>query len=136
MRKVIIFFVIFNNFFVFSCNNVKENILLEILKEKSYFHEFEVINEKVLIRCNIFIKNNTKNNVSFKINAIFKDDVRTGLIKQEILEGYNEDLETNIFTISANEIVNFTVIFLGEFAGQYQKHNRELPKKINIDILK
>jgi hypothetical protein len=109
---------------------------LEIIYERSWFSDFEVIDDKVLIKCKIAIKNNTENNIEYRINAIFKDDVRIGLLRKETLEGYKEDLVTNVFTISANETIeNEKIVFIGEFAGNYQKHDRNLPKKINIILL-
>jgi hypothetical protein len=109
---------------------------LEIINENSWFNDFEVIGDKVLIECKITIRNNTENNIQYKINAVFEDDVQIGLLKYEKLEGYKEDLVNNIFSISANETVKYqTVIFIGEFAGNYMKSNRALPKKINIILL-
>jgi hypothetical protein len=107
-----------------------------LIKEDSFFNDFEVVDDKVFIKCIITVKNNTENNIQYKINAIFEDDVRIGLIRNEKLEGYTEDLMSNVFTIPANETVKYqTVIFVGEFAGNYRKYNRELPKEINIILL-
>jgi hypothetical protein len=109
---------------------------LEIINEKSFLSDFDVIDDKVLIKCIIAIKNNTGSNIKYKINAISIEDVRTGLLKNEILEGFKEDLVTNVFTISANETVEYEkVVFIGDFAGNKLKHDRNLPDKINIILL-
>jgi hypothetical protein len=121
----------------FSCISTKNQKLgLEIIYKKSWFNDFEVIDDKVLIKCTITIKNNTGNNIEYRINAIFNDDVRIELLRNETLEGYKEDLVTNVFTISSNETIEYEkIVFIGEFAENNQKHDRNLPKKINIILL-
>jgi hypothetical protein len=135
MRIIYIVLLLGCNIF-YSCISNKNNVLLELIKEDSFFNDFEVIGDKVFIKCIITVKNNTENNIQYKINAIFEDDVRIGLLKNEKLEGYAEDLMSNVFIISASETIKYqTVIFVGEFAGNYRKYNRELPKNINIVLL-
>jgi hypothetical protein len=131
------FFVLLFPFLVIlSCNSLKINNDLELIIKESYFNDFRIIDDKVYIECKITIKNNTDKNIKYRINAIFKDDVRIGLLKNEILEGYNENLENNIFNISANETIKYQkIIFIGDFAGNYKKFNRELPKKINVILM-
>ncbi|MDR0319959.1 MAG: hypothetical protein LBI28_00510 [Treponema sp.] len=119
----------------FSCLSLPAPSDLELINEKSWLSDFEVIDDKVLIKCRITIKNNTGNDVKYKINAISRDDVDLGLLRNEIIEGYKEDLVTDVFTISANETVEERIIFVGDFAGNYQKHDRLLPKTINIILL-
>ena len=139
MRKIsiIIALLVMSSNLLFSLGlKEKENKILEIIEEKSFFNDFKVIDEKVLIECKITIKNNSDKNLSFKINAVFEDDVNLGLLKYKTLEGYKNDLINNIFTISANEIIEYCqIIFIGESAGNYQKANRNLPKEINIILL-
>jgi hypothetical protein len=131
-----IYLILFFSFFVILPCYSKGNNDLELIKKESYFNDFKIIDDKVYIECKITIKNNTGKNIKYKINAIFNDDVRIGLLKNEILEGYNEDLENNIFNISANETIKYQkIIFIGDFAGNYIKHDRALPKKINIILL-
>jgi ribosomal protein S8 len=131
-----IYFILFFSFFVILPCYSKGNNYLEIIKKESYFNDFKIIDDKVYIECKITIKNNTVKNIKYGINAIFKDDVRIGLLKNEILEGYNEDLLNNIFNISANETIKYQkIIFIGDFAGNYIKHDRALPKKINVILL-
>ena len=123
------------NIFI-SCISMKnEKNDLEIINEESWLSDFEVIDDKVLVKCIITIKNNTGNNIKYKINAISKEDVATGLLKNEILEGFKEDLVNNIFNISANETIKYKIVFVGDFAGNILKRDRNIPDKINIIIL-
>jgi hypothetical protein len=130
------FFVLFLFFAILSCVSLKPNNDLELIKKESYFNDFKIIDDKVYIECRITIKNNTDKNIIYRINAIFKDDVHIGLLKNEVLEGYNEDLINNIFNISARETIKYQkIIFIGDYTGNYIKHDRELPNKINIILM-
>jgi hypothetical protein len=139
--KSIYFVLLFCFFGILLCYG-KGNNDLEIIKgddghgRKSHFNDFKIVDDKVYIECIITIKNNTEKNIKFRITAEFKDDALSGLLKNEILEGYNEDLVNNTFNISANETIEYQkIIFIGDFAGYYIKHDRELPKKINIILI-
>jgi hypothetical protein len=130
----------------------KEKNSVEIIKEESWFNNFYVIDDIVFIECIISIKNNAENNICFKLNAICNNDVQLGLLRNNILVGYKEDifrstvsaeyiyekyregLLTDVFIISANETIeHLRVIFIGDFARNHQKSNRALPD-INIII--
>jgi hypothetical protein len=79
------------------------------------------------LNVSVTIKNNTNNFNIFRINAVFEDDVRIGLLENKILEGYEDDLEMNVFTILPNEIIEYKkIIFIGKFAGTYQKYSKAL----------
>jgi hypothetical protein len=128
---IILLVIVNNDIFAFGLKE-KENI--ELIKEKSYFNDFDVINEKVFIECVLTIKNNTNRFYNFRINALFEDDVKK-LLENKFLEGYSEDLNSSIFSIAPNEIFEYKkVVFVGKFAGRRQKHDRALPE-INIIII-
>jgi hypothetical protein len=131
-KLLLIIMLVIVNQNIFSLGS-KENI--ELIKEKSYFNDFEVINDRVFIECKLTIKNNTNNFYSFRINALFNDDVKIKLLENKFFEGYSEDLNSSIFFISPDEILEYTkVVFVGKFAGNYQKYSRALPE-INIIII-
>jgi hypothetical protein len=130
----------------------KEKNNVKIIKEESWFNNFYVIDDIVFMECIISIKNNTENDISFKLNAICNNDVQLGLLKNNILAGYKEDifrsavsaeyiykkysegLLTDVFIISANETIeHLRVIFIGDSAGNHQKTNRALPDIIIIE---
>ncbi len=101
---------------------------LDIVKDKSYFSDFYVKGEKVYIQCEITIKNSSSVNKAFKLNAIFKDDVELGLLKDENLKGYNQALTNNEFVIAKQSTSSMSVSFVGNFAGINKKHDRNLPE--------
>lgn len=105
----------------------KENVDLEIIKDESCFSDFNVENDKVYIKCELKIKNISSKNKTFTLNAILKDDVLIGLIKNENLQGFNTELTENKFIIDPKTSNTFSVIFIGDFAGTNRKHDRNLP---------
>lgn len=106
----------------------------------SYFSDFKVNGEKVYIYCKMTITNSSLIDKTFRLNAILKDDVKIGkigkigLLKSDNLKGYNEDLSSDIFTIEKNKYNIFSVVFVGEFAGTYEKHDRNLPEIVITTI--
>ena len=123
MRKISISLLFMVTLLVL-CSCSKKDI--SINKEESFYSKFEVINEQVLIHCTILVENptNAERNVTFSAN--FENDVKIGLLKTAQLDGYQTDLETNSFTINKGD--NWIdVVFIGEYAGKNQKHDRLLP---------
>jgi len=117
--------------FLFINNNDGD---LQIVKDTSYFSDFSVDGEKVYIKCEFTLKNSSSNDNMFQLNAIMKDDVELGLLKEENLEGYNQNLTSDKFTIGKNETKTYSVIFVGDFAGTNKKHDRNLPKIVITTI--
>ncbi len=117
---VIIMFLVFNN----------KTGALQIVKDESYFSGFSVKDDKVYIKCEIVVRNPFSIDKTFKFNAILKDDVELGLLKDENLKGYNEDLINNEFKIEKKYTSTFSVFFVGDFAGENKKHDRNLPEII------
>lgn len=112
---------------VFLFVNDKERYI-QIAEDKSYFSDFFIQGEKVYIECELTLKNSSSNNITFQLNAIMKDDVELGLLKDENLKGYYQDLANDIFTIGKNETKTYSIVFVGDFAGINKKHDRKLPE--------
>ena len=106
---------------------------IEIIKAESYFHEFEVIDDTVYIRCYATIKNTFKEDKTIAISASFPEDVKNGLLKFSELDAYDADNEKEVFTIPKKSQQSFNIVFVGESAGGNTKHDRLLPEmKITI----
>ena len=103
---------------------------LHIDKKNSFYSDFSIKEDKVYIKCILKVKNSTSHDQRFNINANFPDDVNLGLLKYENLKGYNKKLEDDIFDIKKNSSLTFEVVFIGEFAGNSNKHDRLLPQII------
>ena len=106
------------------CSCQKKEIRIDA--GESFYSYFEVKDEKVLIYCTILVKNPTKAETTITLSANFDDDVKLGLLKDASLDGYQSDLETKTFKLNKGD--NWIdVVFIGEYAGKNQKHDRLLP---------
>lgn len=133
MKKLfLLFLVIISVVLILIFNNANE---LKVVKDSSYFSDFYVEGNKVYIKCEITIKNSSYDDKVVKLNAILKDDVELGLLKEENLAGFNTGLICDEFTIEKKSEKNYSVIFVGDFAGTYKKHDRKLPE-IVISVVK
>lgn len=56
-------------------------------------------------------------NKSYQLNAILKDDVELGLIKNRNLKGYSQELTNDKFTVDKKATKTFYIVFVGDFAG-------------------
>jgi len=106
------------------CSCQKKEIRIDT--EESFYSDFEVKDEKVLIYCTILIENPTNAETNITLSANFDNDVKLGLLKESSLDGYQPDLETKTFKLIKGD--NWIdVVFIGEYAGKNQKHDRLLP---------
>lgn len=120
---------------VFFLINNKEGSL-QIVKDTSYFSDFSVEGEKVYIKCELEFKNSSSEDTTFQLKAIMKDDVELGLLKEENLTGYSQDLTSDKFTIEKKTTRTFSVVFVGDFAGTNKKHDRNLPEIVITTVEK
>ena len=107
------------------CSCQKENI--HINKEESFYSKFNVENGKVYIYCTLLIENFTETEKNIALMASFEDDVKNGLLKETIIDGYTNDGDAKIFQLQKGKN-QLDVVFIGQHAGGYQKHDRTLPK--------
>ncbi len=79
------------------CSCQKKEIRIDA--EESFYSEFEVKDENVLIYCTLLIENPTNSDANITLSANFDDDVKLGLLKYASLDGYQSDLETKTFKL-------------------------------------
>lgn len=63
-----------------------------------------------------------------------RNDVDLGLLKQDNLKGYNQDLTSDKITIEKKTTKTFSVMFVGDFAGTNKKYDRNLPEIVITTI--
>lgn len=102
-------------------------------EEESFYSNFKVENDKVYIYCNVLIENPKKDNAQITLEGTFGNDVKNGLLKEATLQGYSIDCETSTFELVKGDNI-IEVVFIGEYGGNYQKHDKLLPQ-INIKEL-
>lgn len=105
------------------CSCKKKNICI---REDSFFSSFKVQDEKVYIYCTLFIDNPTEAEKSIALQALLENDVENGLLKEALIDAYSIDENTKHFQLQKGEN-RLEVVFIGEHAGGYKKHDRALP---------
>ena len=108
---------------LFSCQT--EDVKLD--KEKSCFSDFKIENDKVYIYCTLYIDNKSDTEKVISLTASFEEDVENGLLKESLVSGYSLDESTQEFQLEKGEN-QLDVVFIGEYAGVDQKHDRLLPE--------
>jgi len=99
----------------------------------SFFNDFSIENNQVNIRCLISFMNNTNTIKKIMIVGFFDEDVKGGLLKENKLFGYYNN--NVIIELVPGENKFMEIIFRGEFGGRGVKHDRNLPKKMEIHII-
>ena len=107
---------------LFSCQT--EDIKLD--KEKSFFSDFKIENDKVYIYCTLYIDNKSDTEKVISLTASFEEDVENGLLKEALASGYSLDESTQEFQLEKGEN-QLDVVFVGEYAGVDKKNDRLLP---------
>lgn len=98
-----------------------------IIEEESYFHDFVVKSNKVYLSCDITVKNLMDQDASFYLIGNFIEDEGRLLAKGR-LSAKNIETKDNLFHIGEYETKTYAVVFIGEYAGTYEKHDRLLPE--------
>ncbi len=115
-----------------SCNTTDE---ICVDKERSYFSGFEIERDRVYVKCYVTLVNTYDIEKTVTLSAKLPEDVAGGLVKNEEIKALNEEGEEMVFVLPPNASKAFDVVFVGEYSGTDQKHDRNLPE-INIKIIK
>ena len=128
MKRIVVFMcIVCMSVLLFSCQSSG----LQLDREDSFFSDFKVEGEKVYIYCTLFIENQSgsEKNVAFK--ASLDNDVKNGLLREAVIDGYAVDGSTTIFKLQNGEN-QIDVVFIGDYAGTEEKRDRLLP---DIEII-
>lgn len=100
-----------------------------IVKDRSFFSEFEVdmTKEKVTIICYLTFENKDNRKHTFSISADFLQDKENGLLCERTLIGEHMECETTEFNIQEHSVFSCYIQFVGSYGGNNRKKNRELP---------
>ncbi len=118
---------------VSGCARTGEPQKITVIEDRSYFEDFEISGNNVRIYCHYVVKNNTSEQLKFKIKGNFKADVKGGLLKEATLYAASMDFGVHgsaefEFTIGPGGERELEVVFIGEAGGSEAKHDRLLPK--------
>ena len=106
---------------------------VDIVEEGSAFINYEVKDDNVYLYCCVIVKNTSGDEKQFYIAGDFKDDEGLLLCESE-LTAHNTEDNSDVFTLSGKSEKQFNIVFIGDFAGVNQKHDRLLPKMEAIII--
>ena len=101
---------------------------LQLLEHSSYFSDYKITDGKVHIICYLTVANNSNQDCCFELSAVSNKDVEIGLLKDVCLKGLSEDLQEDKFYIPQKSTLSFYVTFVGDYAGNDQKCDRNLPE--------
>jgi hypothetical protein len=114
---------------IFGCRLPREKIRIQYAD--SWFDNFEIHKDKVLIKCSIALYNPHSSSMKFTISAEEPEDVKTGLLKNARLDTiYPENAD--FFEIGAKQTRRYDITFQGEYGGVELRENRLLPSKLTI----
>lgn len=105
-----------------------------VVYEKSYFHNYKILNNVVSFDCEIFINNKYDSQKVVEIYANDYKNVRNGLLSQPLLKGVDTETLDNRFVLNKGEN-HIKISFQGQHATSNQKADKLLPKEIEIKII-
>lgn len=107
---------------------------IKINKEASWLSDFDIQGSEVSFYCRLSISNDSEEKCAVQILGEFDEDFKGGLIEESKIEAHSTtDKEETIFYLSPGENT-IDVVFTGQFAGNPQKHDRNLPEITIISV--
>jgi hypothetical protein len=104
MKKSIYFLVFLlilgMTFMLFTSCNTNNKIYID--ESKSFFSDYEVLNDKVFIKCYVTLTNSFDIEKTVKLSARLPEDVTIGLLKKDEVKVLNEDGSEEEFVLSPN----------------------------------
>ena len=97
----------------------------------SWFSDFMEIDDMAYSRCQLLVRNESRERKYVRISAIANIYDRFNLYAQKYLTGYTQDMRSEIFLLEPGEN-ELRVYFGAPFGGNYQRFNRSLPAWIRI----
>ena len=99
---------------------------IKIIEKESYYSDFVIEGDKVYIECELTVDNSSGEEVSVEFYADFPHDEKLGLLQNATIKGFQEDKNLSEFPLQKGK-TRLRVVFIGDFAGTNQKHDRNLP---------
>ncbi len=129
------FFAVLALLFLFSsCRRNHEGSSVVIDNKKSFFQDFEVVEESVVFRCHYVINNQTDKELSIQLLGDFEKEYGLGCIKEKKLFAQTSAVDTNsVFVIKPGKNT-LEICFVGTFNGTKKKANRLLPPTTVIQL--
>ncbi|MCR4745859.1 MAG: hypothetical protein K5894_11625 [Lachnospiraceae bacterium] len=78
---------------------------IQLIEKESYFDTFEIVDGETRIICVLSVKNNTNNDITFNVNAIFDQDYKNGLVSDKSIEGVWSDTGMTEISLAPKELI-------------------------------
>ena len=102
---------------------------IEISDKDSWFSDFEIVDGETRIQCALSVKNNSKEDITFSVNAIFDQDFESGLVSDKTVTGTWDNSGLADITLKAGqELTGEKITFTSKNNGCNTKQDRNLPK--------
>ena len=135
LMLIVLIIMTFYLLYMYCFRRNTEDCAVVIVKDGSFLSEFEVIDNEVHIYCVVSLKNNSSSSKAVKLVGNFEKEAENGLLKEDSLEAYFIEDNTNSVVIAGNsDIKNIKIDFVGEYAGNAALSNRMLPYIEVIEI--
>lgn len=115
-----------------SCSANYKSLDIEIIEEKSFFSDAKEQDGYVYYYCTLTLKNNTNEKKNIKLEGLFPEEYKKGIITFDKCYAVTVDGESDIVSIAANsEIEQLEIVFTCKksqnYTGTTLKENRLLP---------
>lgn len=110
-----------------SCADMDNGKGVVLVEKDSFFSDFSIEDNEVKLYCHIVVNNQFGTKKFARFQGDFKNDVRGGLVVDQILTAYDpEDPNISQFVLQPG-INSIDIVFVGEHGCSNVKQNRLLP---------
>ena len=114
---------------LFACITIKTDAnAIWIDESRSWLRGFYVADDMVIIKCNIFVENQSNQAERVIMLGTFVADCKGGLLKESQLLGCAEEYPKGIVFLIPPGGAEFNVDFIGTYGGVSEKQNRLIPE--------
>lgn len=100
---------------------------IKLIREESFFDDFEIDGITVNITCDLTFKNTSDKEATFYLTGDFKDSYESGLVKERYLRGINFEDKQEKLTLKPKQKKTFLYVFKGDHGSGNQMGSRLLP---------
>ena len=135
VKKIAVLSVLFALLLLFcACEAKSDAASIEIVTKDSYYLDYFIEEDCVVIKCHYSIVNHTNAKQSIQLCGFFQDDHKLGLLTETQLLANNIPEKGNAcFELSPGKNA-IDVFYVGTFGGVNQKTNRLLPETTIIKL--
>ena len=128
MRRIVVFAACLLLLLGCRQNAVPSSSAIEVSNETLV--TFSTDGDRVLFVCELDVSNPTEEKLSFEIHGDFSKDRENGLILENELTASNPETASAVFELNAASESHLIVEFVGTFAGNPNKADRNPPEII------